>query len=152
MKCPKCKNENYVKNGMVKERQRYKCKVCNFNYTVEFKSTAKDETTKRFSLMLYLEGLGFNSIGRLLKVSHVSVMNWIKKYGKQLEELKNNKPIEIVELDEMHTYLKSKKTIVGFGLQLIEMEKSSLISLREAGERKPEKNYGRTLKKMLKEK
>ena len=27
-----------------------------------------------------LKGLGFRSIGRALKVSHVSVFNWIKRY------------------------------------------------------------------------
>ena len=81
--------------------------------------------------MLYLEGLGFHSIGRLLHVSHVSVINWIKKYGKQLEPLKNDKPVNIVELDELHTYLGSKKTTVGFGLQLIEKQGNTLISLLE---------------------
>jgi len=81
MKCSKCKSEHNGKNGIVKGSQRYQCKDCNFNYTVEIKSTAKDDSTKRFALMLYLEGLGFHSIGRLLKVSHVAVINWVKKYG-----------------------------------------------------------------------
>ena len=132
MKCPKCKSENHVKNGIIKGQQRYKCKSCMFNYSVEFKSTATRDYTRRFALMLYLEGLGFHSIGRLLHVSHVSVINWIKKYGKQLESLKNDKPVNIVELDELHTYLGSKKTTVGFGLQLIEKQESTLILLLEA--------------------
>jgi len=40
---------------------------------------------KRFALELYLEGLGFRSIGRILKVSHVSIFNWIKQYGQNLD-------------------------------------------------------------------
>ena len=133
MKCPKCKGESHVKNGIIKGQQRYKCKSCGFNYSVEFKSTATRDFTRRFALMLYLEGLGFHSIGRLFHVSHVSVINWIKKYGKQLEPLKNDKPVNIVELDELHTYLGSKKTTVGFGLQLIEKQGNTLISLLETG-------------------
>ena len=129
MKCPKCKNESHVKNGIIKGQQRYKCKSCGFNYSVEFKSTATRDYTRRFALMLYLEGLGFHSIGRLVHVSHVSIIKWIKKYGKQLEELKNDKPVNIVELDEMHTYLGSKKTTAGYGLQLIEKQGNTLISL-----------------------
>ncbi|MFT4967609.1 MAG: transposase, partial [Candidatus Deianiraeaceae bacterium] len=33
---------------------------------------------KRLALELYLEGLGFRSISRILKVSHVSIYNWIR--------------------------------------------------------------------------
>jgi IS1 family transposase len=56
-----------------------------------------------------LEGLGFRSIGRLLGVSNVSVLNWIKAFG--LEEKKGpseRKEMEIVEIDEMHTYVRQK--------------------------------------------
>ena len=42
----------------------------------------------------------------------------------------------------MHTYIESKKTIVGFGLQFIENENATLISLLEAGEQKREYNCG----------
>jgi hypothetical protein len=58
---------------------------------------------------MYLEGLGFHSIGRLLGVSHVSVLNWIRKYGSQLVEIRNPHPAKIVELDEIHSYLGHKK-------------------------------------------
>ncbi len=136
MKCPKCKDENFVKSGIVKGQQRYRCKSCGLNYSVEFKSTATRDYTRRFALMLYLEGLGFHSIGRLLHVSHVSVIKWVKRYGKQLEELKNDKPVNVVELDELHTYIGSKKTTDGYGLQLIERQGSTLISLLGAGVQK----------------
>ena len=35
----------------------------------------------------------------------------------------------MVEVDEMHTYVGSKKTTVGYGLLLIDMEKDSSTSL-----------------------
>jgi len=146
MKCPKCKSDNKVKNGVVKGLQRYKCKECNYNYTVEMKSTAKSIDVKKFGLMLYLEGLGFQSISRLLNVSHVAVIKWIKKYGEQLKELKTDKPVKIIELDEMHSYVGSKKTINGFGLLLIEQEDVSLISLLGTGAQKQEKSFGKKLK------
>ncbi len=92
--------------------------------------------------MMYLEGLGFNSIGRLLNVSHVAVIKWVKKYGSQLVEIKNPNSVSIVELDEMHTYVMSKKTTVGFGLQLIEMENDTLISFLATEVPKQEKDCG----------
>ncbi|MFK8300197.1 IS1 family transposase [Capnocytophaga canimorsus] len=109
MDCPICKSKNKIKNGIIKGVQRYKCKDCGRNYTVAHKSTAKLPSQRRLGLMMYLEGLSFHSIGRILGVSHVAVMNWVKKYGSQLEEIKNEKPISVVEIDELHSYVQSKK-------------------------------------------
>ncbi|MFT4968242.1 MAG: hypothetical protein ACI9CD_001274, partial [Candidatus Deianiraeaceae bacterium] len=38
-----------------------------------------------------------------------------------------NDEISVVEIDEMHTYIGSKKTQLGYGLLLIDMEKDSSI-------------------------
>ena len=144
MKCPNCISERKVKSGIIKERQRYKCKDCGCNFTVEIKSTAKPKSMKKQALHLYLEGLGFRSIGRFLGVSNVSVLNWIKSFGESVASLHSAKDeIEVVELDEMHSYIGSKKTIVGFGLLLIDMEKDLSISLLATGALKQEKYYGK---------
>jgi len=130
MNCSKCNSNNKVKNGIVNGLQRYKCKECGYNYTVKKRSGEYSKETKRKALQLYLEGLGFRSIGRILGVSNVSVLNWIKNYGEKVKELQsNNSPIEYAELDEMHTYIGNKKTIVGFGLLLIDLGKDSSTSL-----------------------
>ncbi|MBI5218893.1 MAG: IS1 family transposase [Bacteroidia bacterium] len=105
--CPSCKSNNICKNGIVKQKQRYLCKECKYCFTVE--TVGKSEKVKRDALILYLEGLGFRSIGRVLKVSHVAVFNWIKSFGKNLDELRSADEIEVIEIDEMHTYIGSKK-------------------------------------------
>ena len=143
MNCPKCKSSNHKKNGIVGERQRYKCHDCNYNYSVEIKSTAISTFVKRQALQLYLEGLGFRSIGRFLGVSHVSVQKWIKKFGQELEDLKSENEISVVELDEMHTYIGNKKNIAGSGLLLIELGKSSSTALLVAEEQKLGNNSGK---------
>ena len=125
--CPKCSKRNCIKYGLVKGKQRYKCKGCNYRYTVSHRGASNH--IKRQALNLYLEGLGFRSIGRILNFSHVAVYNWIKAFGKQLEELKSNKSIEIVEIDEMHSYIGSKKNTAGFGLLLIDLERNSSTAL-----------------------
>ena len=126
--CPKCKSTERVKNGHAKGRPRYRCKECSYDYTVMQKSTGVPADKKRLAVQMYLEGLGFNSIGRILNVSHVSVIKWISKYGKQAEELKSDKEIQVIEMDEMHSYIGSKKTISGYGLLLIDMESDSSTS------------------------
>jgi len=112
MNCPKCSSDKKVKSGFVNGKQRYKCKECSCNFTVEIKSTAKSKSKKKNALHLYLEGLGFRSIGRYLNVSHVAVYNWIKSYGEVVEKLRADNEIEVVELDEMHTYIQQKKLLL----------------------------------------
>ena len=138
MQCAKCQSENSVKNGIVNERQRYKCKVCGNNYTFDYSYFAEKEKKRRFGLSMYLEGLGFHSIGRLLNVSHVTVLNWVKKYGSELKQVRNPKPVRIIPLSELHTYVGAKKTTDGFGLLLIENQENTLISFWETGEQKQE--------------
>jgi transposase-like protein len=132
--CPKCKCMNFRKDGIVKSKQRYFCKHCKYRFTVE--QVGKPNKIKRDALVLYLEGLGFRSIGRFLNISHVVVFNWIKSFGERLEEFRNTEDIEVVELDEMHTYIGSKKTTVGSGLLLIEMGIDSSIVKLARGEQK----------------
>jgi hypothetical protein len=87
--------------------------------------------------------LGFRSIGRVLGVSHVSVQRWIKKFGQELEDLKSENEISIVEMDEMHTYISNKKNIAGSGLLLIELGKNSSTALLVAEERKLDNYSGK---------
>ena len=142
MDCPKCNSGSYVKDGNLRGLQRYKCKGCNFRYTVLRKSDVKSIETKRLALELYLEGLGFRAIGRYLKVSHVSVYNWIRSWGEKAEELKSGQEISVMELDEMHTYIGSKKTTAGYGLLLIDMANGSSIMCVDAEVQQQEKSFG----------
>ena len=139
MKCPKCKQSHYVKNGIVKNKQRYLCKECNYAYTVE--EIGKPQLLKKQAINLYLEGLGFRSIERILKVSNVSVLNWVKKFGQEIEAIREPEgEIEIIEMDELHTYIQLKKTTVGYGLLLIGLGEDSSISCLVVGAQKQGKS------------
>ena len=109
--CPACKNSDCRKDGIVGGRQRYYCKSCGYRHTVSYKWTS--EETKRQALKLYLEGLGFRSIGRLLNCSHVAVYQWIKQYGEkaQLIPLPATE-LDVVEMDEGHSFCGSKKSLL----------------------------------------
>ncbi|OAV64898.1 Transposase [Bacteroidales bacterium Barb6XT] len=139
MKCPKCSSEKKIKAGVAKGRQRYKCKDCG----CELKSTAKPDSLKKQALHLYLEGLGFRSTGRLLGVSNVSVLNWIRNFGEKVPGLgSESKEIEMAGADEMHSYTGSKKTVVGYGLPLTDTVKDSPTLLSETGVIKRPKGFG----------
>ena len=85
MNSPKCTCDKNVKSVFVKGLQRYKCKNCGCNCTVEQKSTARSKFIKKQALHLYLEGLGFRSIGRFSGVSNISVLNRIRSFGKEVQ-------------------------------------------------------------------
>jgi transposase-like protein len=136
MNCPKCGSINYCKDGIAQGRQRYQCKGCHYRYTVEKKSDVKSVETRKMALELYLEGLGFRAIGRVLKVSYVTVFYWIKEWGEKVKLPKREESIEIVELDEIHSYVSQKKTTAGHGLLLIDLENGlSLLSVETAPRR-----------------
>lgn len=79
MNCPKCKSDQYTKDGKTQAgKQRYKCKKCNFHFSVQKRCTEKSDEQKRLALQLYLEGLGFRAIGRVLNISYGTVFQWIK--------------------------------------------------------------------------
>ena len=86
MICFHCHSEDKVKNGIIRELQRYKFKHCGKDYTFDYSYFAEKEKRRRFGLYVYLEGLGFHSIARLLNVSHLTVMNWVKKIWFWIEE------------------------------------------------------------------
>jgi hypothetical protein len=139
MDCPKCGKQANSKDGRANGRQRYFCKDCSHRYTVAQRSTAGDGAVKRQALELYLKVLGFRSIGRMLGFSNVTILNWTG----QLEGIKNDSPVQVVEIDEMHSYVGSKKTIAGYGLLLIDMGKGSSVAYLAPGELRREKGPGK---------
>ena len=112
--CPKCGREEKVKNGFNRGKQRYLCKNCGCNYTGT--KNGYSEAVKQEAIKYYMEGMGFRRIERLLHVSHVSVINWVKKAAKKIREneCKKETRSDIIELDEM--CISFKKTS-GYGQQ-----------------------------------
>ncbi len=77
--------------------------------------------TNRRKKEVYIPSLRKATAGALRQdlVSHTAVGNWIEEFGEKLtdEQKEDVDDIDIMELDEVHTYLGLKKTISGSGLQ-----------------------------------
>jgi transposase-like protein len=112
--CPRCSSVDFVKAGWVGEKQRFKCKNCRRLF-VETDEQSYPPEIRQQALKLVLEGLGFRSIERILGVSHVSVINWVKQAG--LAALAKTNSVtaeaEIIELDELHTYIQKRAKMLG---------------------------------------
>ena len=106
---------------------------------------------------MYLEGNGFRAIERMFaeifkeKVSHVSIIKWIRKLGQDVKNLRKENPenlsIVAMELDEMWHFVGKKKSNYGCGLHLIENNTNLLLSFWDVEGKKLEKNFGKKLKK-----
>ncbi len=109
MECPRCQSNQYCKDGYKQGRQRYQCKGCKYRYIIERRDWEKSSEIKEMAINMYLEGLGFRAIGRLLKISYVTVFYWVKAYDNQQQLEISKDPTEVMELDELHTYIQQKK-------------------------------------------
>ncbi|NBX77618.1 MAG: IS1 family transposase [Proteobacteria bacterium] len=99
--CKNCQSTSYWKNGMKKDKQRYKCKDCGYQFT-NTPPRGKPEKLKEIAVTLYVYcGISMLKIGKMCGVSDVSVLNWIKKAGEKAPPLNPKSDSGIVILDEM---------------------------------------------------
>ncbi len=73
------------------------------------------------ALRLYKEGCGFRRIGRLIGVSNVTALNWIRDFGKEAQDRILSHPVDlqdmdVVVLDELWHYTKKNSANYGYGL------------------------------------
>src|ERR1700753_842608 len=127
MNCPECGNASSWKAGIQRGRQRFKCKQCCYHYT-QSKKRGYSTEVKEKAVSLYLEGLGVRAIGRILGVSNVAVLNWIRQAAEALPEPKNPAKVDILELDEVWHFVKKRAENYGCGLLLTVTKNESLTS------------------------
>jgi len=117
--CKRCSASDYVKNGIVRGMQRYRCKKCRCNFTLT-PSRGKQPAMKALTLLLYAMGnMSYRMIGRLLDTSHVSVYEWIRAEAEKLPPPQVPADVELVMLDEMWHFLQKKRRNSGFGERMI---------------------------------
>ncbi|MGB0429871.1 MAG: IS1/IS1595 family N-terminal zinc-binding domain-containing protein [Bacteroidia bacterium] len=138
--CPNCESQQVIKSGVVKGRQRFKCKKCSYFFTVDKIGKKIDDYYVTKAIQLYVEGLSYREIERILGVSHVSVMNWVKKYKIKRPENYNYHPTyKIVSHTELVELLSDKNAVKGAGMMITELgDKFMLIKWeRFVGQNRP---------------
>ena len=131
MECKHCGSKEYFKNGNTNGFHRYNCKSCKRNWTLS-QGKAYSMDMRLQALKLYLEGLGFRSIGRILGISNVTVLKWIRAMGENLFQAgalwknTNVKAVSQIQLDEFWHYTKKKEVSFGFGLLYLNQQNKFL--------------------------
>ncbi|QJP34736.1 IS1 family transposase [Nonlabens sp. Ci31] len=120
--CPNCNSDRNIKSGIVNNRQRYKCKECQYFFSVNKIGKKIDDYYVNKSLQLYLEGLSYREIERILGISHVSIMNWVKKYNIKRPYNSNYHPTyKILNGIELGEYFTNTINIKGAGVVVTEL-------------------------------
>ncbi len=120
--CPQCQSSRIIKSGVIKDRQRYKCKKCNYNFTVNKLGKQIDQYYVTKALQLYLEGLSYREIERILGVSHVTIMKWVRKYQiKQAFQNEYHPTYKICNNEELVKFFKDRENLEGAGVIVTEL-------------------------------
>jgi len=66
---------------------------------------------RRKAIELYIDGLNFRRIARLLEISHQTAANWVKAHADRLPDVPPLPAGEVAveELDELFTFVERKK-------------------------------------------
>ena len=130
--CPRCSSTTIKKIGFRKlkdgtRRQKHQCKQCRRKFILGengFSKVSSDPTIISESLNLVMSGMSYRNIARHIhstrhiKISHVSVLNWVAKYTQLIKEYLESFYPELSgvwSLDEMVLNVKdTEKTGNGF--------------------------------------
>lgn len=109
--CKRCSSVHIVRNGTQEGIQRYKCRDCGAVFRGQeprYSSALKLEVVK-----MYLHSMSIRAIGKVKQIHHSVIAYWIKKAGLIAKESfytevsrVTEKDIQILELDELFTYIK----------------------------------------------
>ncbi|PQJ10460.1 hypothetical protein CJD36_010820 [Flavipsychrobacter stenotrophus] len=89
------------------------------------------------ALQLYIEGVTLREIERILGVSHVSVMNWVRKYNvKAPENLEYHPTYKVLTHAELLDLFKEKDTMKSSGCLITELGDKFMVIKWERFKRK----------------
>lgn len=120
--CPHCNGQEIVKSGIVNDKQRYRCKSCSYHFSVAKQGKRIDSYYVVKALQLYIEGVSYREIERLLGVSHVSVMNWVKEYKvKQPQHTEYHPTYKVLSHKELLEFYSKPENLKGAGMIVTEL-------------------------------
>jgi len=105
MKCKKCSSKALIRKGKVGFKQRYQCKTCNKYQQDIYSYKLYDNTDDRNIKVLNAEGVGINSMSRILGYSQGTIIRRILSLASNITRPFYMESNEVYEVDEMWTYI-----------------------------------------------
>lgn len=131
--CPRCSQTNIVKSGFVRGRQRFRCRDCGYHFSVEKQGKSIDPYYVIKVLQLYLEGLSYREIERILGISHVTVSNYVRMYLKDQSIVKREQlTYRIYAHHELAAWIANPEHLLNHGCIVTELgDKFMLITWKK---------------------
>jgi transposase len=124
--CKHCGGERVSRNGVVRGHQRYRCKTCDYNFTLTPRRGHPLED-KVLAVMLYLSGLSMRQTAKLLGVSAPTIQDWIEQIATAFAvKPEPTGRAVVVECNEMWHFLEKVPTRCGSGRLMIVKPVTSL--------------------------
>ena len=121
--CKRCSSDKFVKNGIVRSEQRYKCKECGFNFIFGDRREKLSAPARALAILLYGRGkASYGFIAKLFNISSVAVMKLIRREAEKMSEPEICGSIREVSFDEMWHFVEQKKINYGSGEQWSALE------------------------------
>lgn len=117
MQCPECQSTHIRKNGKRRGKQNYICVSCHRQFIERYTNVqGYSDDIKQQCLRMYVNGMGLRGIERVTGVHHTTVIYWVKQVGEHLRDAYDPEAVpQVGELDELETFVGSKKTKSGCG-------------------------------------
>ena len=112
IQCKECQSDTIVKNGIVREKQRYKCKSCGCNFIIGDSRINPATELKRHTCVLFysLGKASFRFLARLFDVSPATTYQSLRQSAETVGEPVVSAGAKEIEIDQMWHFLQSKKT------------------------------------------
>ena len=115
LRCKRCGGEDHVKNGLMRDKQRYRCQACGLNFT-HTPPRGKPLALKAAAVLLYVSGLSMNRTAQLLGVSTPTIQAWLELFAAAYAQKPEPEGRAVViELDEIWHDVKKSPTRSGSG-------------------------------------
>ena len=111
IECPSCKSRNWIKFGLYRGLQKYRCSECKRTFTALTGSSAyrihdKEKWTKYFSCLL--AGYSLHKCAKEVGISYKTSFNWRHKILRSFRDIGLDKLTGVIEADDTY-FLDSKK-------------------------------------------
>ena len=111
IQCKECQSDTTVKNGIGREKQRYKCKSCGSNFIVGDSRINNPATELKRQTCVLFYSLGkasFRFLVILFNVSPATTYQWVRKSTETLGEAVVSAGVKEIEIDQGWNFLHSK--------------------------------------------
>jgi transposase-like protein len=119
MGCKQCNSEHLVKNGFVRDQQRWLCKDCGLTFVAGDKRASwrqQDPKRKALAILLCSVGVSFRLAARIVQSTHVSVQRWFEEKAKSVSlPPPDPEEVKVISLDEMWHFIQKKQKNSGSG-------------------------------------